>query len=280
MAQHRPDIGKKIKNKLRGEVGNKCANPGCPNTRTHLHHIKEWAVYETHDAKDMIAVCPACHDAIHHGQLPISDETLYEWKRSRGANRSRTGHLYVEPGGEQKLLLGSIAVTAERRVMVFKLSPTSYANLSLEDDQITLLDLTISSVRGAELVKVAKSGHYKATEHGDVAVLARPGALRITVPCSPEFVPEWLIWAINSTNQDFIHEPVTMLAVEVMEPGLIRLEGIWANNSNAVVVTKSELMFYSAGQRDPHRWIGDGKDSVLNFTGEFAIAGLPLFGFK
>ena len=278
MAQHRPDIGKKIKNKLRGEVANKCANPGCPNTRTHLHHIKEWAVYETHDAKDMIAVCPSCHDAIHHGQLAISDETLYQWKKGHGTDRSRTGHLYVEPGGERKLLLGSIAVTADKRVMAFKLSPTSYANLSLEDDEITLLDLTISSVRGAELVKIAKSGHYKAIEHEDVAVDARPGALRVTVSCSPEFVPEWLIWAINATNQDFIHEPVTMFSVEVIEPGLIRLEGIWADSSRAVVVTKSELVFYSRGRPDPLRMFGDGKDSVLRFEGEFAVQGVPLFG--
>lgn len=280
MAQHRPDIGKKIKNKLRGEVGNKCANPGCPNTRTHLHHIREWAVYETHDEKDMIAVCPTCHDAIHHGRLAIPDETLYEWKKVRSADRSRTGHLYVEPGGEQKLLLGSIAVTAEKRVMVFKLSPTSFANLSLEDDEVTLLDLAISSVRGDELVKISKSGHYKAVEHKDVTMVARPGALRISVPCSPEFVPEWLIWAINARNPDFIREPITMLSVEVLEPGLIRLEGIWANSSNGVVVTKNEVEFYSVARPDPVRIFGDGKDSVLNFTGQFAIQGLPLFGFK
>ena len=30
---------------LRAQAGGKCANPGCPVPRTHLHHIREWAVY-------------------------------------------------------------------------------------------------------------------------------------------------------------------------------------------------------------------------------------------
>ena len=81
MAEHRPEVSKQLKTQLRREAGEKCANPGCSATRTHLHHIREWAVYRTHDGAHMIAVCPTCHDAIHHGQLPISDETLYAWKR-------------------------------------------------------------------------------------------------------------------------------------------------------------------------------------------------------
>jgi hypothetical protein len=69
MAVHRPKVTEEVKNRLRTEARGKCANPGCSNVRAHIHHIREWAVYKTHDDQHMIAVCPACHDAIHHGAL-------------------------------------------------------------------------------------------------------------------------------------------------------------------------------------------------------------------
>jgi hypothetical protein len=280
MAEYRPKIGMVVKNTLRRQAGGKCANPGCPNVRTHIHHIREWAVYQTHDEQDMIAVCPTCHDAIHHGRLEIPDETLYAWKSIKRVDRSNAGHLYVEPGGEQKLLLGSIAVSAEKRAMIFSLSPNSYVNLTFEDDEITLLDLSLTSVRGAEVVKIAKSGHYKAITHDEITVDSRPGAVRITGLCSPEFIPEWLIWAINDQDKEFIHHPVTLFSVEVLEPGLIRLEGIWAQGENAIVVTKDELSFYFKGSPKPKTLFGVGKDSVLQFSGTFALQGMPLFRFS
>jgi hypothetical protein len=280
MAQYRPEIGKKIKNKLRGEVGNKCANPGCANLRTHIHHIREWAVYETHDEDFMIAVCPACHDAIHHGALAISDETLLDWKGQRRADRQRTGHIYIEPSSQRRLLLGSIAVTADSRAAVFSLSPDSNVGLSIEDDEIVLLDLRLCSARGVEIMRVARSGHYKAAHHPDVSFDQRPGAFRVTVPCSPEFIPNWLIWAIHAENEVFIREPVTMIAVEVVEPGIARVEGIWVVGSRAIVVTKTELKFYAEGGTGPQTIVGAGKDSLLHFTGKVGFEGVPLFGFR
>ncbi|WP_084068578.1 HNH endonuclease signature motif containing protein [Paraburkholderia heleia] len=278
MATHRTNVGAVIKNTLRNQAGGKCANPGCPNTRTHIHHIKEWAVYQTHDEKDMIAVCPTCHDAIHHGRLKISDETLYQWKGVPREDQSRTGHVYVEPGGERKLLLGSLAVTATSSVLAFSLSPGSFVNLTLDDD-LTLIDLKLSSVRGDEIVRIAKSGHFKATAHADVTFASRPGALRLTAPCSPEFIPDWLIWAINAEDREFIHNPVTLLSVEVVEPGLIRLEGVWAVGGNAVVVSRDKLQFFTRGAPRPLTLIGDGKESVFKAKGEVAINELPLFAF-
>ena len=81
MAKRREKVPIRIKKTLIKESGNKCANPGCHNLRVHFHHIDGWAIYETNDEKTMIAVCPMCHDNIHHGKLPIDDDTLYSWKK-------------------------------------------------------------------------------------------------------------------------------------------------------------------------------------------------------
>lgn len=32
------------------------------------------------DQDHMIAICPTCHDAVHHGPLEITDDTIYSWK--------------------------------------------------------------------------------------------------------------------------------------------------------------------------------------------------------
>ncbi|MCZ2108872.1 MAG: HNH endonuclease [Dehalococcoidia bacterium] len=101
MATHRPDVPNQLKKRLRATAGGKCANPGCSALRTHLHHIREWAAYAAHDESQMIAVCPACHDAVHHGSLTISDDTLFRWKHlRRPASALRT---LFEPGTPLRL---------------------------------------------------------------------------------------------------------------------------------------------------------------------------------
>lgn len=74
MAKLRKAVPKNIKMDLIKKAGMKCANPGCSNYRVHIHHIKQWAIYQSNDEKDMIAICPVCHDVAHNGDLIIDDE--------------------------------------------------------------------------------------------------------------------------------------------------------------------------------------------------------------
>ncbi len=56
--ENKEDKGRaKIKKKLIQSAGNKCTKPGCSVRRTHIHHIKEWAVYQTNKEAEMIAAC-------------------------------------------------------------------------------------------------------------------------------------------------------------------------------------------------------------------------------
>jgi hypothetical protein len=103
------------------EAGMKCANPGCSNYRVHIHHIKQWAIYQSNDEKDMIAICPVCHDTAHNGGLIIDEETLYRWKEiiRKPVNLDQ---LFVEAGTSSKLILGSLAVTGDDGVKIFEFS--------------------------------------------------------------------------------------------------------------------------------------------------------------
>jgi hypothetical protein len=64
--------------------------------------------------------------------LLIDDATLYRWKgivRRRAAAR---GHIYVEPGDQAKLLLGSIAVAGpDAGLLVFELSERNRLSFAL-----------------------------------------------------------------------------------------------------------------------------------------------------
>lgn len=125
MAKKRTAIPPKIKEQLRIEAGNKCANPGCNILRTHIHHIEHWAVYGNHDDKQMIAVCPSCHDAIHHGKIPLTDETIYNWKKIDYSTEFIRDHLYITPNTTSKILFGSISIEIPQETIIFQLSPNN-----------------------------------------------------------------------------------------------------------------------------------------------------------
>jgi hypothetical protein len=75
VATHRPKVKPDMKNALLAEAGYQCANPGCERTLVQYHHIREWAVWQTHDAEHMIALSAGCHDEVHRGDLSLDDAT-------------------------------------------------------------------------------------------------------------------------------------------------------------------------------------------------------------
>src|SRR2546423_11259922 len=161
MAKYRPKISPRTVEALVREAGGKCANPGCVNYRTHIHHIQEWAVYRTHDQRHMIANCPSCHDDVHHNVLVIDDDTVYRWK-SIQRDLTNRDHLYVEPGESSKLLLGTIVATTVHPsgCVIFELSLTNRLSYRLIDNDIMALNLTITTISGRELLRIV-DGHVR-----------------------------------------------------------------------------------------------------------------------
>jgi hypothetical protein len=277
MAKKRTRIPPELKQELVKEAGMKCANPGCSNYRTHLHHIQEWHVYETHNKDHMIAVCPSCHDAIHHSKPPIKDETIYHWKGIKRTKSNKT-HLYVEPGKQSKLLLGSIAVTGQSGVSVFDLSSTNQLSFRLLDEDILQLNLKVKTISGLEVIKVIDN-HIKYIDNILLQYEQRPGKFCITAPISDQFIPTWALTRFRH-NHDLNYATngkVTLLDLEVLEPGLVRVQGIWAENNFAVIITENLIAFDTPKLPIPLALCGDGVDSVLFWA---SPVNLSLFGFK
>jgi hypothetical protein len=258
-SNYRPRVPADIKEALVREAGYKCANPGCPNTRVELHHIKEWHVYRTHDEVDMIAICPTCHSHVHYGKLRIDDATIRNWKQITRSRFTR-GHIYVEPGPRAKILLGAIlfehGANPPQTTTVFQLSRNNQVGFRLAEGDIVQLNLTVADVSGRVVLRVVE-GHVEHAAEEPIRYESRPGRVHVTAPATADYLPDWVTAgyrvSIPSPHDPSLvlsrHDPslggliedgrFTVVDIEVRSPGIVEVRGVWAEDRRAVVVTRS-----------------------------------------
>lgn len=264
MAEKRTHIPTPLKEQLRKEAGNKCANPGCNILRTHIHHIKHWSIYSTHDGKHMIAVCPNCHDAIHHGKLSLKDETIYKWKQIDYPTNIIRDHLYTTPNITSKVLLGSIAVQAPEGAIIFQLSPNNQLSFQILGKDILLLNLNLSKLSGDEILRVEQN-YITHQKDSSVEYKQIPGQIQILVPNNSEYIQDWAKEAVNRYEPEFgINKQIPIIHLEVIKAGLVRVQGIWIDNGEGIIATVSGLYFISGDGISPPKSIslvGNGENS-------------------
>ncbi len=277
MAEHRQRIGTRMKRKLRAEAGEKCANPGCPNYRTHIHHIREWAVYQSNDERHMIAVCPACHDAIHNGELHVDDTTLYQWKKIDRRGLPIRGHLYIEPSTMHKVLLGGLAVNTTKEATIFHFSPDNYLKYKIQAADVPLLDLCVTTEHGVKLLHV-ENNHILHAPIPEVQCLRRPGQICVTVAGKAMYLPEWAIRLMQIEEPSYAAQgEVTAAAVTTISPGVAKIEAAWAQSDRAIVITKRGVSFLSPRFQRPLSIIGKNENCGLYYAPQ--AGDVPLFGF-
>ncbi len=238
-----------LKERLRAEAGGKCANPGCPTPRTYIHHIDEWHVYQTHNKEDMVAVCPTCHDHIHHGQLPISDEMVRGWKAIHRTGAVVREHFWVEPPDDDsplRLKFGEVCIRGPAGTGVVDLED-SYLGFEVIEDGLMLTDLRVSALDGTEIVSMNK-GHFRHEPRPDVTVQLQRGHFRVTAPVSEEFLPALAIDHIREGNPGFASDgQLVLLDLEVISPGTVKVQGIFAGGDGMIVGT-SDCLYLIVGE--------------------------------
>lgn len=79
VSRPRKSIKVDVKHVVLHEAGYRCANPVCRYPLTlELHHITQFSEGGADSADNLLALCPNCHTAHHHGIIPIS--SLRTWK--------------------------------------------------------------------------------------------------------------------------------------------------------------------------------------------------------
>ncbi|WP_433886747.1 HNH endonuclease signature motif containing protein [Pseudomonas vranovensis] len=260
-----PDREKKA---LLLEAGGKCANPGCPATRVEHHHIKEWAVVKSHNKKDMIAICPTCHDAAHYGTLKITEKTLYQWKNIAREPKAIYGNIFVEPGAVSKVILGSIALAQRKpsRSIVFSLSKSQFLEFEVLDNFLSV-STQISAPSGKTLIKVTNNNITDNSE-GLLTVETRPGRFRVTAPTNTYLLPAYAILKMRKLDPQFANsDSITVLDIQVTKPGHVKIEGFWNYGDSAMIVTEDMLTMLHAHSDYPTRMAGEGENSVIVYVG-------------
>lgn len=252
MTKHIRKVRPAQKNELIEEAGKKCANPGCPNWRSHIHHIKHWHVYKCHDSADMIAICPSCHDAVHHGSLAITDEMLREWKAIARLKAPSSGPIYVEPGSKLKLLVGGIAILGNReQVRVFELSSANRLSLRVLDGDILQVNASLQAQDGKEILRVVEN-HVRVAEDSSVIFDYQPGHARITVPSTEKYVPAWVLRQMARVKSNFGADGrIVALDIVVAKPGVVKVQGCWCEGNVAAILADEFVYFCRADWEIP-----------------------------
>ena len=271
MVQHLRKIKLEVKRTLRAEAGNKCANPGCANRRVHFHHIKHWAVYRAHATADMIAVCPTCHDACHHGIIKIDDATLHAWKGITRTSSERTAILSVEPAERVRLLVGRtyLATVDQQELSIFRLDSGDQLSFRILDHDLLRLQARLCGRDGTELFRVVDN--TVRVENRLVTFDTRPGRARIAVPISEEFIPQWVVAQVRQSHPQYGASGVLeAIDLEVIRPGEIRVMGFWRSGEKYLVALEDCIVF--CDQRRPRAAVIFGGGGGIYFSGSVSQA--------
>jgi hypothetical protein len=249
-SRHRPAVPAKTKRQLYDEAGGKCANPGCPTRLVELHHIDEWHVYQSHDAKDMIAVCPTCHYHAHHGEMKIDELTIRSWKKAR-PNSSNTGYLYIEPGPPPRMLMGRIYWKRKDGdgAIVFQLSAGNQVSFRVIPGNVLLVSLALADPAGNAIVEL-RENHLTHARREGVDFNSRPGRQRVTVPATDAFVSRAMIDRYQTSNPPapLVKEGrVTLIDIQVLDIGTVQVEGAWIEGDRAVIANADFLSICRPG---------------------------------
>jgi hypothetical protein len=201
----------------------------------------------------MVAICPTCHDASHHGPLKISDDTLYLWKGIKRLPKPFSiAHISIEPGYDLKLLAGHIALRViGDELTIFQLSSRNHLSFRILAGDILLVSSQIQDEKGKLILQIDQN-IVRVRVDPEIIFLQRPGKVQIYVPASPPYVPTWLLHAVQKDMPSFVEGGrVLALDMEVLEPGLIRIEGCWADTDRGIIITPELVSFYREGNEKP-----------------------------
>jgi len=202
--------------------------------------------------------------------MRISDDDLYEWKAVRRPAVSRVDQLSVQPAGEQKLLLGSLAVTGPGGVRAVEVSENNFLSFATRDGDLMFLNMAIADADQRPLLSVIDNVvRYKDDR---ISFDSRPGRVCVTAELSAGILPFWLPGAMRQKHPScLVDGRVLVTDLKVLEPALVSFEGILAEADQAVVVSDDALTFFPAP--GPGLTLaGGGKETVLHYGGDINTA--------
>lgn len=137
--------------------------------------------------------------------------------------------------------------------------------------------MSITDLNGKQILKVVENRvKYQITK--PLKYERRQGKLRITAPSTSKYIPEWALMKIRAQVPQYADNGrFVMLDIEVVKPGIVKVQGVWVNGFEVIIITENLLSFITPGLRQPLSMCGEGENSVLHYTGPIDTS---LFGFR
>lgn len=244
-----------IRRELIKEAGYKCANPGCSTrSRNEFHHIKEWAVYKVHNAEDMIAICPTCHSYVHHGTLEITDEKLYEWKSiiRNPVSTEKTDRMHIDRSIESSMIVGPLTFKSNIGAIPFRMLD-QIIEYTIEKNDLYFLNICLKRLDGTEFF-TATHNVIVSNLPNEVSYEYYDSKAVIKADIKDGFLPDWAINEIRKFDKNFAQNEITVLDIEVISPGTVKISNlVMVDGDAALVVNNGEIYYVVLGTIRP--WI-------------------------
>jgi hypothetical protein len=149
--------------------------------------------------------------------------------------------------------------------VVFDLGRAQRLGFAVRDGEIMLLNLKLSKL-GGPLVLDVVDGYVRSRTNG-VELSTRPGKVHVSGGATAEFMPGWAREQLMNAQLLAPEADLPLLDLEVIAPGLVRVQGIWMEQNTGVVITPGALAFLRADRQFPVRLMGEGEASILEYMG-------------
>jgi hypothetical protein len=145
-------------------------------------------------------------------------------------------------------MLGGLTYTCPNGLTVISLADSITLSYRLSSLNVMKLSLLLKTLDGRKVLEI---------EDGDVIRDAEPplryrevaGHIQLTVPPTSNYVPPWLLEQLQEVEPTYESGGlITLLDLEVVEPGLAAIQGTWAQPLDAIVVGRDWLRYFRVGQ--------------------------------
>lgn len=92
-----------------------------------------------------------------------------------------------------------------------------------------------------EVLRV-KNNHLRLDINPLVEYKEVTGHIQVTIPVTHDYIPTWVVERMVNYDPSFVIDgKVVVLSLEVIEPGLVKIQGVWSESDRAFVFTKDSI---------------------------------------
>jgi hypothetical protein len=126
----------------------------------------------------------------------------------------------------------------------------------------------LQTLSGNDVLRVV-DGHVVGQIADPIECARVTGHVRVTAPPTATFIPGWALDQMREYEPPFGRNGVIpLLDLEVVEPGLVRVQGVWAQPRRVIVVTEQSLSFMRPGLQRPISFTGPAARPYSSTSGQ------------